>query len=529
MISVIVPAFNAEACLAECLEALLIQTCRRTRYEILVVDDGSTDRTAEIARQFDVQLVQQPNSGPAAARNRGAKEANGEIFLFTDADCAPAYDWIEKMAAPMQDPEVVGVKGVYRTHQRELVARFVQLEYEDKYRRMTGQESIDFIDTYSAAYRRRVFNENGGFDVYFPTPSVEDQEFSFRLARKGYKLVFLPDAIVYHRHDTTLGQYWRRKFNIGYWKAHLLRWHPERTARDSHTPPALRIQIGLAGLSILFLAAIPLIRQASWMALASLVVYLLTTVPFMIRTALADPIIALIAPWMLLIRSLALGAGLVAGSFRALTLPTHHQAPISGFNRFSKRILDVLGSAAGLILSSPIIALASLAIKLDSPGPIFFYQERAGENGRPFKIVKLRTMVKGAENMAGELEDRSDLPTPLFKLYNDPRVTRIGRFLRHYSVDELPQLWNVLKGEMSLVGPRPEETRIVRRYSDWHRQRLAVKPGLTGPMQVNGRAELDLDQRVQLEIDYISNYTLWKDLHILARTSIAIISGRGAY
>ncbi|HEC35334.1 MAG TPA: glycosyltransferase, partial [Anaerolineae bacterium] len=214
MISVIIPAYNAEETLGGCLAALEAQSLSRDRYEVIVVDDGSTDRTAEVARACGVHLIRQANAGPAAARNQGAQAARGEILLFTDADCEAAPDWIEQMLAPFHNAEIAGAKGVYRTRQRELVARFVQLEYERKYARMSRRERIDFVDTYSAAYRREVFLTSGGFDPLFPTASVEDQEFSFRLARKGYHLVFLPQAAVYHRHNTTIGQYWRRKFRI---------------------------------------------------------------------------------------------------------------------------------------------------------------------------------------------------------------------------------------------------------------------------------------------------------------------------
>jgi lipopolysaccharide/colanic/teichoic acid biosynthesis glycosyltransferase len=138
-------------------------------------------------------------------------------------------------------------------------------------------------------------------------------------------------------------------------------------------------------------------------------------------------------------------------------------------------------------------------------------------------------MTNGAEKKLAELVDVESLPSPAFKLRDDPRITRVGRFLRRTSLDELPQLWNVLKGEMSLVGPRPEETPVVRLYDDWHRQRLAVKPGITGPMQINGRGNLSLDERVRLELNYIQHYSLWKDISILARTAVAVTSGRGAY
>jgi lipopolysaccharide/colanic/teichoic acid biosynthesis glycosyltransferase len=139
-------------------------------------------------------------------------------------------------------------------------------------------------------------------------------------------------------------------------------------------------------------------------------------------------------------------------------------------------------------------------------------------------------MVDGAEEMLSSLAKHESSAEPILKLRDDPRVTRVGRFLRRTSLDEAPQFWNVLKGEMSLVGPRPEEVRVVEGfYSDWHRQRLAVKPGITGPMQVNGRGDLALDERVQLELDYIQNHSIWKDITLLARTVVAVISGHGAY
>ncbi|MFW6162477.1 MAG: sugar transferase [Planctomycetota bacterium] len=529
MISVVVPAYDAAGTLGRCLRALSRQTVDRDRYEVIVVDDGSTDATADVARAHGVRVVRQENAGPAAARNRGAREARGELLLFTDADCAPARDWIERLSAPFSDPEVVGAKGVYRTRQRSLVARFVQLEYEGKYARMARQEQVDFIDTYSAAYRRDVFLANGGFETLFPTASVEDQELSFRLARKGYRLVFVPDAVVTHVHDVTPLQYARRKLNIGTWKALLLRWHPERAVRDSHTPQVLKLQLGLAGLLCVSLLAVPFWPPAGWGALAALLLFFGSSLPFLLRVVREDPPVVLVTPVLLLLRALALGFGLAVGFVRFYGVHGGRRAPISGLNRLVKRAIDVVGSLVGLILAAPLLAALAVAIKLDSDGPVFFVQERAGENGRPFRLVKLRTMVEGADRMLSEMIDPASLPSPAFKRDRDPRVTRVGRFLRRTSLDELPQLWNVLKGDMSLVGPRPEETRVVRHYDDWHRQVLAVKPGLTGPMQVNGRADLELDERVRLGLDYVENYSVWRDLTILARTVWVVITGRGAY
>ena len=205
------------------------------------------------------------------------------------------------------------------------------------------------------------------------------------------------------------------------------------------------------------------------------------------------------------------------------------QPVLSGLDAALKRAVDLLGSAVGLVIFAPVMLITAILIKLDSEGPVLFTQERVGENGRIFLMYKFRTMVVNAEELLDKLIAVDDLTEPVFKLKNDPRVTRIGSILRRTSIDELPQLFNVLKGEMSLVGPRPEEVRMVKRYNSWHRKRLAVKPGITGPMQINGRGDLSLEERVRLELDYIRNYSLWKDLKILLKTVPVVIRGVGSY
>jgi glycosyltransferase involved in cell wall biosynthesis len=319
-ISVIVPAYNAEAILGHCLRALQAQTMPPA--EIIVVDDGSSDATAEIASGLGVRVIRQANAGPAAARNAGARAARGDVLLFTDADCAPAPDWVQRMAAPFADPTVAGAKGVYLTAQSEPVARFVQLEYQDKYDRMRGQERIDFIDTYSAAYRRDVFLESGGFDAAFPTASVEDQEFSFRLARAGHRLVFAPDACVAHLHDRTLGEYARRKFWIGYWKAQVTRRYPDKLIRDSHTPQVLKAQIGLAaagGVSLALSILTGRVRFVRWAA-RLWAIFGLTTFPFVHKAWRQDRTAALLAPGLLFVRAWALGMGFLLGNLRRRAL-----------------------------------------------------------------------------------------------------------------------------------------------------------------------------------------------------------------
>ncbi len=194
-----------------------------------------------------------------------------------------------------------------------------------------------------------------------------------------------------------------------------------------------------------------------------------------------------------------------------------------------KRAMDVAVSATMLFVLSPAILAIALLVLVDSGPPVLFRQRRAGRDGKPFTMVKFRTMVPGAEEQLGELLDLKKLDEPAFKIVDDPRVTRVGRVLRRFSLDELPQFVNVLTGKMSLVGPRPEEEAVVALYDERQRIRLAVKPGMTGPMQVYGRGYLTFEERLAMERDYLDNLSITGDLAILLRTPAAILRGDGAY
>jgi cellulose synthase/poly-beta-1,6-N-acetylglucosamine synthase-like glycosyltransferase len=312
-ISVIVPVRNAARTIGACLDGLEAQSVSRDRYEVIVVDDGSTDDTRDKVKGYSVILLTQAHQGPAAARNRGVGAARGEIVLFTDADCVPDREWIEEMVRPFTDPEVVGVKGAYLTRQEEVVARFVQREYEERYERMARRRFIDFIDTYSAGYRREVFLAQGGFDAGYPNASVEDQELSFRLAERGYKMVFNPRAAVYHQHPDSVTAYFKRKLNIGYWKVRVLQSHPGKAVRDSHTPQTLKAQM------VLVVATVALALLGLWrssfcsVAGLSLLLLLISVMPFSLKAFSKDPPVGLISPFMLLVRAVALGLGMIGG------------------------------------------------------------------------------------------------------------------------------------------------------------------------------------------------------------------------
>ena len=202
---------------------------------------------------------------------------------------------------------------------------------------------------------------------------------------------------------------------------------------------------------------------------------------------------------------------------------------IDGVNWAIKRTTDVVLSTLALALLWPVLLLIAIAIKLDSPGPAIFRQQRVGENCKEFWTLKFRTMVQGADQLAESVAATDEAGRPVYKRPNDPRVTRVGRLLRRTSLDELPQFINVLRGEMSLVGPRPEQEFIAAHYEPWQRQRLAVPPGITGWWQVSGRSDLPMHLNTQYDLYYIRNYSLWLDLKILWMTLGVVIRGKGAY
>jgi exopolysaccharide biosynthesis polyprenyl glycosylphosphotransferase len=207
----------------------------------------------------------------------------------------------------------------------------------------------------------------------------------------------------------------------------------------------------------------------------------------------------------------------------SLTMVSENQAQLA-----VKRMLDILIAGGALLVCAPIMLIVAAAVKFTSPGPVFFLQERVGLNQRKFKMIKFRSMVPDAELQRHEMEHLNESDGPIFKIKNDPRITPVGRFIRRYSIDELPQLINVLRGEMSLVGPRPHPTKEVMRYNWHHRRRLSVKPGMTGLAQVSGRSDLSWDDSVELDLRYIDGWDIFTDVYILMRTFRAVLAADGA-
>ena len=317
-VSVIIPAYNAERAIANCLESLSKQAFRG-KYEIIVVDDGGKDRTRQIAGKFPkVKLLMQNHAGPAKARNLGAKNAKGKILIFTDSDCILDRNFIVEMARPFSNGKISGVQGRYKCRQKELIARLIHLEIEERYEHMQKQKYIDFIGSYAAAYRKNEFLKAHGFDTSFPMASGEDTDLSFRLSASGKKMVFAPRAIVWHTHPTSLWKYLRVKYFRAFWRALIYKKHRDKIARDSYTSQKLKMQLGLFYLIVLSLIGSAVYGLLSYAALAFFILFLISTVPFAIWSGKRDLAVGIIVPITTLLRTAAFSIGLLLGAIRVM-------------------------------------------------------------------------------------------------------------------------------------------------------------------------------------------------------------------
>ncbi len=318
--TVVIPAFNSEETIGKCLNSVLRQK-EPGSFEVIVVDDGSTDKTAEIVKKFrKVRLIQQKNSGPATARNNGVKQARGDVIVFTDDDCIAEQGWLKEMLTPFKDKSVSGVQGAYASMQKEFMARFSQMEIEYRYEKMKKQKFIDFIGSYSAAYRKKDFLEVNGFDSRFKIASGEDPDFSFKLAEKGKKLVFNPKAVVFHKHPVSPAGYFRTKFFRAFWRVRLYKKHSEKAVKDSYTPQLMKARIVLIGLALLAGAGSLFSSFSFGLMLGLLSVAILSTAPFTVFAAKRNFALGFFSPLILLVRDFLFLAGLGTGIVKGVWL-----------------------------------------------------------------------------------------------------------------------------------------------------------------------------------------------------------------
>ncbi|MBF0406801.1 MAG: glycosyltransferase [Candidatus Riflebacteria bacterium] len=276
--SVVIPVYNRADLLEKCLIALSQQKTSFS-HEVIVVDDCSVEDLSNVRYNFEkgdlkITWLRLPeNSGPAVARNAGIKVAEGEIIVFTDSDCVPIDSWLQKMLVPFSDAAVSGVKGSYKTTQTDTWARLSQVEFEERFDLLDAASSVDFVDTYSGAFRKKHLIETGGFDTSFPKADNEDVELSFRIkalaGNSGGKFVFVRDAVVFHRHREGFWNYFRLKFNRGYWRSKVYEKHPKMAGKESYTPATLKIQFLLIVL-LPFLFVLPIKKRNSSAVIFSL-------------------------------------------------------------------------------------------------------------------------------------------------------------------------------------------------------------------------------------------------------------------
>lgn len=315
IVSVVVPAYNSEKTIRQCLNALTNQSYPANLYEVIVADDGSSDKTGDIAKSYAVRYIRQENRGPASARNRGVKEAKGDIILFTDSDCVPDVKWISEMIKPFKDPAIAAVKGAYKTNQKALTARFAQIEFEERFEMLKKVQSIDMIDTYSAGFRKDIFLQMNGFDEGFPVANNEDTDLSYRMSKAGYRMIFNPDAVVYHlNHPDSIKRYFKLKFWRGYWRMIVYKKYPEKMLKDTYTPQTLKLQIASLLLTAMGIPLSVLFSVCRIYALfAGMALFSIFCLPFVYSAVKKDFVIGITAPFFLFIRAASICLGSIWG------------------------------------------------------------------------------------------------------------------------------------------------------------------------------------------------------------------------
>jgi glycosyltransferase involved in cell wall biosynthesis len=310
-ISVVIPVRNAADDLARCLEMLGRQSVDSSLYEVLVLDDGSDDSTADVAQRLGARVIRQRRSGAAAARNRGAREARGDLVLFLDADCRADPCWIEEISRPLREQNGLDATvGLYDSVQTSPVARFVQLEHEFRYERMSARSRIDFLNSGNCAFRRETLLEYP-FDESFHR--LEDVELSFRLTRDGRTMIFVPTARVDHRHPETIAALLRRKFNYARYALPLYRRYPSKAVADASTPQERRARLALLALAIVLLPAALIHSAFGWLSLAALVGSVAMSSGVTARAFGQSPAMGFASIGLVLLGNLAFLAGSVRG------------------------------------------------------------------------------------------------------------------------------------------------------------------------------------------------------------------------
>ena len=501
---VIVAAHNEETVIERRLANLLALDYPHDRLEVVVASDASSDRTNELVeavalRAPRVRLLDCPRGGKVAAQDRAVRETTSDVVAFSDANATWAPDALRRLVANLADPEVAYVCGRLRledaagSNREGLYWRYELWlrEQESRLGSVTGGNGSIY------ALRRGDYVEvdpRWGHDLAFP----------YRMVQAGRRAVYEPAALAFEEPTPTNEAEYARKVRMfeHCWEITL------RGSMLRRLPPGYLVSV----------VSHRLLRYGSGLLhlalLATSVVLAPTGRPYALALLAQLALLAAFAARrpdrpVLRLRDLGDRPG-------ALELPSARRPGGLGPGGHAvNRAADVALAGLGLVVTSPLLVAAGLAVKLEDGGPVLFRQTRVGKDGKDFELLKLRSMVVDAERTgAGHAVDRGDR-----------RITRVGRLLRRTSIDELPQLWNIVRGDMSVIGPRPTLRYQVERYSERQRRRLDVRPGLTGWAQIHGRATLPWAERIELDVWYVEHRSPRVDLRILLRTPLALFGG----
>ncbi|MDD4893795.1 MAG: glycosyltransferase [Candidatus Omnitrophica bacterium] len=316
-LSIVIPVYNAQRYIKRCIDSVLKQSLPSDQYDVIVVNDGSSDDTGTILKGYGnkICVISQLRKGPAVARNLGARHGRGKVLLFTDADCIADVNWARNMLVPFSNANADIVQGVYRTNQKQMVARFAQIEIEQRYYRMEVKQCIDMIGTYSAAFRKEIFERFKGFNETFPMASGEDLEFIWRIRNqsKDVKIVLNRDAYVFHTHPATFRAYWQQKYFRAYWRIGLYLYYRKKIVAESYTPTSLKLSVLLILISPFVLLCCIALRS-NWIYLV-ISLYLLflffSYLPLFLFVVNRDFLLGLASPYYITARAVALAFGVL--------------------------------------------------------------------------------------------------------------------------------------------------------------------------------------------------------------------------
>ncbi len=537
MLTVVMPVRNEAACIARSLAAVLGQDYPAERLEVIVADGMSTDGTREVVQALqrqhpNLQLIDNPVQIVPAGLNAAIAQAKGEIVMRVDGHCEIAPDYARRCLEALRRTGADNVGGVQRAVSEGWIGQAIALATTSPFgvggARFHYAQRPGWVDTvYLGAYPRRVFQRIGGFDEELVRN--QDDELNFRLLQAGGRIWLDPSIRVIYHSRPTLRRLWQQYLEYGLYKVRVMQ-KRRAVASPRHLVPAAFV----FGLGATLCASI--LARAPLLALAVAGPYVVANLAASLWTARRSWRSLLVLPLAFATMHVSYGLGFFLGLWRwrhrfkrginpALAEQQHFRR--TERSAVVKRVLDVFSSLLGLLILLPPFALIALAIKLDSPGPVFYRATRIGKDGRPFTMYKFRTMAAGAERRG-----------PAITAGGDQRITHVGRWLRQSKVDELPQLLNVLRGEMSLVGPRPEDPRYVALYTPAQRAVLSLRPGITSLAAVKYRHEekvladaLDLEaayrelmqEKLALDLEYVRRRSFWLDLKLIWATVVEVV------